>query len=31
MTGISASLVRVRCGRAMKRLKKLLDDKGITL
>ena len=31
MTGISASLVRVRCGRAMKRLKKLLEENGITL
>lgn len=31
MVGLSPSLVRVRCGRAMKRLRKLLDDKGITL
>ena len=31
MTGLSAAAVRVRCGRAMKRLKKLLDESGITL
>lgn len=31
MLGMSASAVRVRCGRAMKRLKKLLDATGITL
>ncbi|MCR5600978.1 MAG: sigma-70 family RNA polymerase sigma factor [Ruminococcus sp.] len=29
--GMNAAAVRVRCGRAMKRLKKLLDDTGITL
>ena len=31
MTGMSAAGVRVRCGRAMKRLKKLLEADGITL
>lgn len=31
MTGMSAAAVRVRCGRAMKRLKKLLAEDGITL
>jgi len=31
MTGLSAAAVRVRCGRAMKRLKKLLTEEGITL
>ena len=31
MVGMSAAAVRVRCGRAMKRLKKLLDEEGITL
>lgn len=31
MTGMSAAGVRVRCGRAMKRLRKLLDENGITL
>ncbi|WP_295088389.1 sigma-70 family RNA polymerase sigma factor [Ruminococcus sp.] len=31
MTGMSAAAVRVRCGRAMNRLKKLLNADGITL
>ncbi|MBO4877555.1 MAG: sigma-70 family RNA polymerase sigma factor [Ruminococcus sp.] len=31
MTGMSAAAVRVRCGRAMNRLKKLLVEDGITL
>ena len=31
MTGINAASVRVRCGRAMKRLRKLLDENGVTL
>lgn len=31
LLGMSAGTVRVRCGRAMKRLMKLLDEKGITL
>ncbi|WP_303837543.1 RNA polymerase sigma factor [Ruminococcus flavefaciens] len=31
MTGMNAASVRVRCGRAMKRLKKLLVENGITL
>jgi RNA polymerase sigma factor (sigma-70 family) len=31
MTGLNAAGVRVRCGRAMKRLKKLLEENGITL
>ncbi len=31
MTGMSAAAVRVRCGRAMTRLKKLLHSDGITL
>ena len=31
MTGMSAAAVRVRCGRAMKKLKKLLNADGITL
>ena len=31
MLGMNAASVRVRCGRAMKRLKKLLDNTGITL
>lgn len=31
MTGMNAASVRVRCGRAMKRLRKLLDENGITL
>ncbi|MCR4638416.1 sigma-70 family RNA polymerase sigma factor [Ruminococcus sp.] len=31
MLGMNAASVRVRCGRAMKRLKKLLEDNGITL
>ena len=31
MTGMSPAAVRVRCGRAMNRLKKLLDADGITL
>ena len=31
MTGMSAAAVRVRCGRAMNRLKKLLSADGITL
>ena len=31
MTGLNAAGVRVRCGRAMKRLKKLLEENNITL
>ena len=31
MVGMNAAAVRVRCGRAMKRLRKLLDEKEITL
>ena len=31
MTGMSAAAVRVRCGRAMNKLKKLLNADGITL
>lgn len=31
MTGLNAAAVRVRCGRAMKRLKKILEENGITL
>lgn len=31
MVGLGAAAVRVRCGRAMKRLRKLLDENGITL
>ena len=31
MVGLNAAAVRVRCGRAMKRLKKLLEAAGITL
>ena len=31
MTGMSAAAVRVKCGRAMKKLKKLLNADGITL
>lgn len=31
MLGMNAASVRVRCGRAMKRLRKLLDENGITL
>lgn len=31
LLGMSAGTVRVRCGRAMKRLMKLLDEKDITL
>ena len=31
MVGINAAAVRVRCGRAMKRLRKLLDENDITL
>ncbi len=31
MLGMNSAAVRVRCGRAMKKLKKLLDDNGISL
>ena len=31
MTGLNAAAVRVRCGRAIKRLRKLLEEIGITL
>ena len=31
MVGLNAAAVRMRCGRAMKRLKKLLEADGITL
>ena len=31
MVGLNSAAVRMRCGRAMKRLKKLLEADGITL
>jgi len=31
MVGMNAAAVRVRCARAMKRLRKLLDENDITL